>query len=142
MLPGGWHSRSIKCRSNAGYTTVLGKILYRNPRLPDSAGVKLVPDPAKLAAEKQTLEKQGFTIVEIVPPLLGGGSHMNDDIVELAVIAPVAAIKRIERSQIGSCTVGITDPMRVIVRLTDGSTLIVTKASFDRAGLSIGIRLV
>ena len=64
------------------------------------------------------------------------------DYVELAVIAPFAAIKRIERSQIGSCTVGITDPMRVIVRLTDGSTLIVTRASFDRAGLTIGIRLV
>jgi len=51
---------------------VLGKILYRNPRLPDSAGVKLVPDPAKLAAEKQILEKQGFTIVEIVPSLPDG----------------------------------------------------------------------
>ena len=64
------------------------------------------------------------------------------DFVELAVIAPVAAIRRIKRSQIASCTVGITDPMRVIVRLTDGSSLIVTRASFDRAGLTIGIRLV
>jgi hypothetical protein len=62
------------------------------------------------------------------------------DYVELAVIAPFAAIKRIERSQIGSCTVGLTDPMRIVVRLTDGSTLVVTKASFDRAGLSTGIR--
>jgi hypothetical protein len=65
------------------------------------------------------------------------------DYVELAVIAPVAAIRRIKRSQIASCTVGIIDPtMRVIVRLTDGSSLIVTRASFDRAGLTIGIRLV
>jgi hypothetical protein len=53
-----------------------------------------------------------------------------DDVVELAVIAPPAAIKRIERSQIASCMLGPTDPMRVIVRLTDGSALVVTRASF------------
>jgi hypothetical protein len=64
------------------------------------------------------------------------------DHVELAVLAPVAAIKQIERSQIASCTLGTTDPMRVVVRLTDGSALIVTRASFESAGLTIGIHLV
>jgi len=67
---------------------------------------------------------------------------MDDDFVELAVIAPVAAIRRVERSHIASCMPGTTDPMRVIVRLTDGSALVVTRASFERAGLATGIRLV
>jgi hypothetical protein len=67
---------------------------------------------------------------------------MADDFVELAVIAPAASIRRIERSQIASCMLGPTDPMRVIVRLTDGSALIVTRASFERAGLATGIRLI
>ena len=67
---------------------------------------------------------------------------MADDFVELAIIAPVAATKRIERTQIASCMLGPTDPMRVIVRLADGSTLVVTRASFERAGLATGIRLI
>jgi hypothetical protein len=48
---------------------VLAKIRYRDPRLPDSGGFKLIPDPATLAAEIQILERQGFTIIEIAPPL-------------------------------------------------------------------------
>jgi hypothetical protein len=48
---------------------MLGKIRYCDPRLPDSAGLKLIPDPARLAAEIQILERQGFTIVEIDSPL-------------------------------------------------------------------------
>jgi hypothetical protein len=67
---------------------------------------------------------------------------MDDDFVELAVTAPVAAIKRVERSQIAGCVLVPTDPTRVIVRLTDGSALIVTRASFERAGLATGIRLL
>jgi hypothetical protein len=67
---------------------------------------------------------------------------IDNDFVELAVIAPVAAIKRIALSKIASCVLGPTDPMRVIIRLTDGSVLIVTRASFERAGLVTGIRLL
>jgi hypothetical protein len=38
--------------------------------VPDSAGVKIILDPATLAAERQILEQQGFVIVEIIiPPL-------------------------------------------------------------------------
>jgi hypothetical protein len=48
---------------------VIGKIRYCDPRLPDSGGLKLIPDPAALAAEIQILERQGFTIVEIAPSL-------------------------------------------------------------------------
>jgi hypothetical protein len=62
---------------------------------------------------------------------------MSDDIVELDVIAPAEGKRQIERSQIVSCTQAVvTRPARVVVRLTDGSTLIVTKASSDRAGLA------
>jgi hypothetical protein len=49
-------------------TTVFGKIRYSDPRLPGSAGLKLIP-AAALAAEIQILERQGFTIVEIAPSL-------------------------------------------------------------------------
>ena len=62
---------------------------------------------------------------------------MSDDMVELDVIAPVEGKRQIERSQIISCTQAIvTKPSRVVIRLLDGSTLIVTKASSDRAGLA------
>jgi hypothetical protein len=64
---------------------------------------------------------------------------MDNDFVELAVIAPVAVVKRIERSQIASCALGITDPTRVIVRLTNGIALVVTRASFEGTGLATGI---
>jgi hypothetical protein len=61
---------------------------------------------------------------------------MSDDIVELDVIAPVEGKRQIARSQIVSCTQAIlTMPARVVVRLLDGSTWIVTKASSDQAGL-------
>jgi hypothetical protein len=61
---------------------------------------------------------------------------MSNDIVELDVIAPVAGKRQIERSQIASCTQAVvTNPPRVVVRLIDGSVLIVTKASSDCAGL-------
>jgi hypothetical protein len=76
------------------------------------------------------------------PILLSVPTAMADDFVELAVIAPAASIKRIERSQIASCMLEPRDPMRVIVRLTDGSALVVTRASFERAGLATGIRLI
>jgi hypothetical protein len=67
---------------------------------------------------------------------------MSDDIVELDVIAPVEGITQVDRAQIVSCTQAIvTRPARVVVRLADGSTLIVTKASSDRAELAaISIR--
>jgi hypothetical protein len=61
---------------------------------------------------------------------------MSDDVVELDVIAPIEGRRRIERSQIVSCVQAVvTNPPRVVVRLMDGGTLIVTKASVDRAGL-------
>jgi hypothetical protein len=41
------------------------KLLYRNPRRPGEAGVKLVPDHSQIAAEKQILEKLGFTVIEV-----------------------------------------------------------------------------
>jgi hypothetical protein len=64
---------------------------------------------------------------------------MSDDVVELDVIAPVAGNRQIKRSQIASCTQAVvTEPPRVVVRLIDGSTLIVTKASSDRAELELG----
>jgi hypothetical protein len=43
------------------------KILYRNPRRPGEAGMKLVPDPSQGAAEKEVLEGLGFTVIEIKP---------------------------------------------------------------------------
>jgi hypothetical protein len=62
---------------------------------------------------------------------------LSDELAELDVIAPVEGTRLIERSQIASCTQAIvTKPARVVVRLMDGSTLIVTKASSDRAGLA------
>lgn len=36
------------------------KILYRNPQRPGEAGMKLVPDQSKRAAEKEILEGLGF----------------------------------------------------------------------------------
>jgi hypothetical protein len=63
---------------------------------------------------------------------------MSGDIVELDVIAPIAGKRLVERSQIATCMQAlILTPPRVVVRLTDGSVLIVTKASLDRAGLPI-----
>jgi hypothetical protein len=44
------------------------KILYRNPRRPGEAGMKLVPDQSQRAAEKEILEGLGFTVIEIAPP--------------------------------------------------------------------------
>lgn len=43
------------------------KILYRNPRRPGEAGVKLIPDQSQRAAEKEILKGLGFTIIEIRP---------------------------------------------------------------------------
>ena len=41
------------------------KILYRNPRQPGVAGMKLVPDPSQRAAERELLEELGFAVIEI-----------------------------------------------------------------------------
>ena len=43
------------------------KILYRNPRRPGEAGLKLVPDPSQSAAEQEILKELGFTVIEITP---------------------------------------------------------------------------
>jgi hypothetical protein len=43
------------------------KILYRNPRRPGEAGMKLVPDQSRRAAEKEILEGLGFTVIEMTP---------------------------------------------------------------------------
>jgi hypothetical protein len=41
------------------------KLLYRNPRRPGEAGMKLVSDQSQKAAEKKILEKLGFTVVQV-----------------------------------------------------------------------------
>ena len=43
------------------------KILYRNPRQPGEAGMKLVPDHSQRAAEKEILEGLGFTVIDMTP---------------------------------------------------------------------------
>ena len=54
------------------------KILYRNPRRPDEAGIKLVPDPSQRAAEKEHLEGLGFTVIEITPAPFAHVHHPVD----------------------------------------------------------------
>jgi hypothetical protein len=54
------------CRRRRGRAVGL-KILYRNPRRPGEAGVKLVPDESQGAAEKEILEGLGFSAIEITP---------------------------------------------------------------------------
>jgi hypothetical protein len=51
------------------------KILYRNPRRPDEAGVKLVPDQSQKAAEREILEGLGFTVIEMTPLPFALGRH-------------------------------------------------------------------
>jgi hypothetical protein len=41
------------------------KLLYRNPRQPGEAGMKVVPDQSHSAAEKKILEERGFIVIEI-----------------------------------------------------------------------------
>jgi hypothetical protein len=50
------------------------KILYRNPRRPGEAGMKLVPDQSQRAAEKEILEGLGFTVIEITAAPLRSGA--------------------------------------------------------------------
>ncbi len=52
------------------------KILYRNPRRPGEAGVKLVPDQSQRAAEKEILEGLGFTVIEITPAPFAQAPHL------------------------------------------------------------------
>jgi hypothetical protein len=40
------------------------KILYRIPRRPGEAGVKLVPDQSQRATEKEILEGLGFIVID------------------------------------------------------------------------------
>jgi hypothetical protein len=54
------------------------KILYRNPRRPGEAGMKLVPDPSQRAAEKELLEGLGFTVIEITPAPFAHVHHPAD----------------------------------------------------------------
>jgi hypothetical protein len=54
------------CRRRRGRAVGL-KILYRNPRRPGEAGMKLVPDQSQRAAEKEILEGLGFTVIEMTP---------------------------------------------------------------------------
>jgi hypothetical protein len=51
------------------------KILYRNPRRPGEAGMKLVPDQSQRATEKEILEGLGFTVIEITPAPLARAPH-------------------------------------------------------------------
>ena len=63
---------------------------------------------------------------------------MIDALIELDVIAPTAGKRQLRRAQIATCKlVPIATPPRVVVRLVDGSVLVVTKASVNAAGLPI-----
>ena len=53
------------------------KLLYRNPQRPGEAGIKLVPDRSQRAAEKKTLEKLGFTVVETSSAPFAKALHLN-----------------------------------------------------------------
>jgi hypothetical protein len=53
------------------------KLLYRNPRRPGEAGMKLVPDQSQKAAEKMILEKLGFTVVEVTSAPFAKALHRN-----------------------------------------------------------------
>ena len=58
--------------------------------------------------------------------------------VELNIIAPKPGITRLRRASIDRCKlVAVSTPPRVVVRLFDGSVLVVTKESVDAAGLPI-----
>jgi hypothetical protein len=51
------------------------KILYRNPRRPGEAGVKLVPDQSQSAVEKEILEGLGFIVIETTPAPFAQAPH-------------------------------------------------------------------
>jgi hypothetical protein len=53
------------------------KLLYRNPRRPGEAGMKLVPEQSQRAAEKKILEKLGFTVVEITSAPFAKALHLS-----------------------------------------------------------------
>jgi hypothetical protein len=54
------------------------KILYRNPRRPGEAGMKLVPDQSQRAAEKEILEGLGFAVIKITPAPFAEAPHPAD----------------------------------------------------------------
>jgi hypothetical protein len=54
------------------------KILYRNPRRPGEAGMKLVPDQSQRVGEKEILEGLGFTVIEITPADFAQASRPAD----------------------------------------------------------------
>jgi hypothetical protein len=58
------------------------KIIYRNPRRPGEAGVKLVPDPSQRAAEKELLEELGFTVIEITAAPFAQAAHPAGTLLE------------------------------------------------------------
>ena len=51
------------------------KILYRIPRRPGEAGVKLIPDQSQRTTEKQILEGLGFIVLEITPAPFAQAPH-------------------------------------------------------------------
>jgi hypothetical protein len=53
------------------------KLLYRNPRRPGEAGMKIAPDQSQRAAEKKILEKLGFTVVEITSAPFSKALHLS-----------------------------------------------------------------
>jgi hypothetical protein len=61
---------------------VILKILYRNPRRPGEAGMKLVPDQSQRAAEKEILEGLGFRVIEMTPMPLVLGRHTRPAVAE------------------------------------------------------------
>jgi hypothetical protein len=51
------------------------KIVYRNPRRPGEAGMKIVPDQSQRAAEKEILKGLGFTVIELTPAPFAQAPH-------------------------------------------------------------------
>jgi hypothetical protein len=51
------------------------KILYRNPRRPGEAGVKVIANQSLRGAEEEILKGLGFTIIEITPAPFAQAPH-------------------------------------------------------------------
>ena len=58
------------------------KIRYRNPRRPGEAGVKVIPDQLRRAAEKEILEGLGFIVLEIALRPFAQAPHPADTFLE------------------------------------------------------------
>ena len=72
MIGSPWHVHQVRAPKDRAVGL---KILYRNPRRPGEAGMKLVPDPSQRAVEKEILKGLGFTVIEITPASFAQAEH-------------------------------------------------------------------